>query len=62
MNILDKKERCQMSKVKNLAINCYSCIRENGKKINYMSFIKQMKNKGCNDAIKRIFTYINMED
>ena len=26
-----------------------------------MSFVKQMKNKECNDAIKRIFTYINMD-
>ena len=44
-----------------MAINCYSCIRENGKKINYMSFIKQMKNKECNMAIKRIFVNINID-
>ena len=46
--------------LKNLAINCYSCIKENGKKINYMSFIKQMKNENCNNAIKRIFKNINI--
>ena len=27
-----------------------------------MSFIKQMKNEECNDAIKRIFTNINMDE
>ena len=58
----EELEKINESELKNLAINCYSCIRENGKKINYMSFIKQMKNKGCNDAIKRIFTYINMDE
>ena len=57
----EELEKINESELKNLAINCYSCIRENGKKINYMSFVKQMKNKECNDAIKRIFTYINMD-
>ena len=57
----EELEKISESELKNLAINCYSCIRENGKKINYMSFVKQMKNKECNDAIKRIFTYINMD-
>ena len=57
----EELEKISESELKNLAINCYSCIRENGKKINYMSFIKQMKNEECNDAIKRIFTYINMD-
>lgn len=45
---------------KNLAINCYSCLKENGKKINYITYMKQMKNKECNNAIKRIFTNINL--
>ena len=57
----EELEKISESELKNLAINCYSCIRENGKKINYMSFVKQMKNKECNDATKRIFTYINMD-
>ncbi len=47
--------------MKNIAINCYSCIKENGKKINYMSYIKSMKNENCNDAISRVFTKINIE-
>ena len=47
--------------IKNLAINCYSCIKENGKKINYMTFIKEHKNKDCNNAIKRIMPKVNIE-
>lgn len=47
--------------LKNLAINCYSCLKENGKKINYISYIKQMKNEACNSAIARVFSNIEME-
>ena len=47
--------------IKNLAINCYSCIKENGKKINYMTYIKQMKNEECNNAICRVFDKIDIE-
>lgn len=46
--------------LKNLAINCYSCLKENGKKINYMTYIKQMKNSECNNAIKNIFNDIDI--
>lgn len=49
------------TELKNLAINCYSCLKENGKKINYMTFVKQMKNEDCNKAIKRIFPNINID-
>ncbi len=48
--------------LKNLAINCYSCIKENGKKINYMTFMKQMSNEDCNDAIRRVFKKIKIDD
>ena len=48
--------------LKNLAINCYSCLKENSKKINYMTFIKQKKNEECNNAIKRLFANINMDE
>ena len=48
--------------IKNLAINCYSCLRENGKKINYINYIKKMKNKECNDAIKEIFLDIKINE
>lgn len=48
------------SELKNIAINCYSCIKENGKKINYMSYIKAMKNYECNSAINRVFQLIDL--
>ena len=50
------------TELKNLAINCYSCLKENGKKINYMTFIKQKENEECNNAIKRLFANINMNE
>ena len=54
-------ERINEVELKNLAINCYSCLKENGKKINYMTYIKQMNNDECNKAIVRIFEDINIE-
>ena len=48
--------------LKNLAINCYSCIRINGKKINYMSYINKMENEMCNEAIKRVFENIKINE
>lgn len=48
--------------IKKLAINCYSCLRENGKRINYINYIKKMKNKECNDAIKEIFLDIKINE
>ena len=57
----EELERITEIELKNLAINCYSCIKENGKKINYMTFIKEMKNEECNSAIKRIFYKIDMK-
>lgn len=50
------------TELKNLAINCYSCLKENGKKINYMTYIKQMNNEECNKAIKRLFLNINIDE
>ena len=60
-------EDCELSKLsdvelKNLAINYYSYIKINGKKINYMSFLKQMENKDCNDAIRRVFERIKIDN
>lgn len=57
----EELKKINEAELKNLAINCYSCIKENGKKINYMSYIKQMKNKECNNAIKRVFKNIDIE-
>lgn len=50
------------SDIKNLAINSYSCIKENGKKINYIKFISKKENIDCNNAIKKIFPQINLEE
>ena len=62
--MLEEQEIEGFSKVelKNLVVNCYSCIKEDGKKINYMSFIKQKKNEECNNAIKRLFANINIDE
>lgn len=47
--------------IKNLAVNCYSCIRENGKKINYISYIRNRKNNECNKALTRVFEKIKLD-
>ena len=47
-------EKINDVEIKNLAINCYSCIKVDGKKINYMTFIRETKHLECNEAIKRI--------
>ena len=56
-----KLENISETEIKKLAINCYSCIKENAKKINYMSYINSMKNEECNGAIKRVFNKINID-
>lgn len=59
--IEDKEiESLNDTELKNLAINCYSCLKEDGKKINYMAYIRSMKNDNCNDAVKEIFLQINI--
>ena len=57
----DAIKKLTEAEIKNLSINCYSCIKENGKKINYITYIKQMKNKECNNALCRIFDKIDIE-
>lgn len=54
-------EKLSENELKNVAINGYSCIRENGKKINYMTYIQSAKNEDCNNAIQRTFTKMNMD-
>lgn len=53
-------EKLNETELKNLAVNCYSCIKEKGKKINYFSYINSMKNFECNNAIIRIFNQIDI--
>lgn len=55
-------EKIREAELKNLAINCCSCIKEDGKKINYMTYIESTKNKECNNAINRIFKKINIDE
>ena len=50
------------SEIKNLAINCYSCLKANDKKINYISYIKSMSNKECIYALQRIFKHIKIDE
>lgn len=61
--MLEDSEMEKLNEVefKNLAGNCCSCIKENGKKINYMIYIKSMRNEECNKAIKRVFGKIDIE-
>lgn len=40
---------------------CYSCIKENDKKINYITYIKSRKNEECNKAICRMYHKIDIE-
>ena len=47
--------------LKNLAINCYSCLKEDGKKINYIAYIKSKKNVECNKALRRMFPKIDID-
>ncbi len=55
-------EELSETEIKNLSINCYSCIKEDSKKINYAQYIKSMKNQDCSDALVRIFNNINIFD
>lgn len=55
-------EKLNETELENLAINCYSCIKESGKKINYMTYIKSMKNEECNKAICRMFGEIDIDE
>ena len=58
----DEIKKLQDNDIKNLAINCYSCLKENGKKINYMRYIKECKNEECYKAILRVFKNIKIDE
>ena len=62
--ILEDKEIENMTQdeFKNIALNTHSCIKENGKKINCMSYLKNMNNLECNSAILRIFNDIDIDE
>ncbi len=48
------------SEIKNIAVNIYSAIKINDKRINCFSFISSTCNNECNDAVKRIFKNIDI--
>lgn len=54
-------KKLNKSEIKNLAINCYSCIKESGKKINYMKYINDLENTECKKALLRIFNKIDIK-
>lgn len=56
----DDLENIDDNELKNLAINNYSCLKIDGKKINYMSLIKDLNNDECNKAVVRVFNKIDM--
>ena len=49
------------TELKNVALNTYSCLKENNKKINYYHYINSLKNEECNKALIEIFPKINIE-
>lgn len=53
-------EKINETEIKYLATNCYSCIKENNEKINYMLYIKNIKNNELNKAICRMFKKIDI--
>lgn len=61
--MVDEVEMAFMSEeeLKNLALNSYSCLKENGKKINPLRYIETRKNDDCNNALRRIFKRIDIE-
>ena len=58
----DELRNISHTDLKNIALNCYSCIKENGKKINYMSYISKTENQECNNALLRVFRNIKIEE
>ena len=62
--ILEDSELSKLtdSKIKNLAINCHSCLKVDNKRINYINYLKDMNNRECNDAILRCFNNIKIDE
>lgn len=62
--LLEDNELSNLSReeIKNLVLNCYSVLKINNNRINYMEFIKKHDNNDCNNAIKRIFNKIKISE
>lgn len=54
-------EKITGTEIKNLALNSYSCIKENNKKINYLSYMKHSVNKELDAALKRVIPNIDID-
>ena len=54
-------QKLSETEIKNLAINVYSCLKDNDKKINYFSYIKSKKNNVVNASLIRVFNNIDIE-
>ena len=54
-------EKTSENELKNIALNTHSCLKENNKKINSLMYIKSMKNILVNEALKKTFPNINIE-
>lgn len=61
--LLDDKEleKLTQTELKNMVINAYSCLKIDGKKINYAQLITSTEIEQCNQAIVRVFPRIDME-
>ena len=58
----DELKELTDSEIKNLAINCHSCLKVDNKRINYINYLKDMNNKECNNAILRCFDNIKIDE
>ena len=58
----DELKELSINEVKNLAINCHSCLKVDNKRINYINYLKDMNNKACNEAILRCFDNIKIDE
>lgn len=54
-------EKISDKEIKNLALNTYSCLKEDNKKINYFEYITSLKNEYCNKSLLEIYPKINLE-
>lgn len=62
--MLEDEEIEKMSEIelKNLAMNSYSCLKENGKKIHYINYMRKTENVECQNAIRRMYPNIKIKE
>ena len=52
----------EIKKMTQLNLVMLDNIKEKGKKINYMAYIKSTENEDCNNAIKNVYNKINIDE